>query len=626
MNKHYNIIVIGAGHAGCEAAIAAARMGCSVLLLTMYLDSIALMPCNPSIGGPAKGHIVREIDALGGVMAEATDASTRHIRWLNTSKGAAVRTLRAQCDPRKYSDFYRHTLLTTENLTLFQAEVTDLCVENETVKGVKIKTGQVFEADCVILATGTYLASEIFIGLTHHKSGPLGLVAATPFARSLKNLGFTTGRLRTDTTPRLLESSINWDILDKQRSLDEPQAFSHFNRDSVKKTYNEMVCGITRTNEATHETIREYFNQSPLYTEALLSKGPRYCPSIDDKILRFPEKPSHPIFLEPISGSSGEVYMQNFSTSMCMEAQWNSVKTIKGCEAAKIVRPGYAIEYEYIFPTQLLTNFETRIVKNLFTAGQINGTSGYEEAGGQGLLAGINAALRVKEEEAFVLARHESYIGILIDDLVTKGTNEPYRMLTSRAEYRLLLRHDNATERLSDKGYSIGLLGKEKYEQVLRFREEEKTCRDFLTETKILMNTGNNSRLTEIGSSPLEESVTAENLLRRPEVSWNFVKDITKSGIDDEVGQKVEAELKYEGYISRQKNQVKKFERMEKLKIPRSIDYEKILGLSDEGRTKMKQANPETLGQASRIPGVPPSDIQLLWIAIEKSHALGAKS
>ena len=623
MNKHYNIIVIGAGHAGCEAAISASRLGASVLLLTMYLDSIALMPCNPSIGGPAKGHIVREIDALGGVMAEATDASTRHIRWLNTSKGSAVRTLRAQCDPRKYSDFYRKTLLNEPNLTLFQAEVTDLLVESGTVKGVKIKTGQVFEADCVILATGTYLASEIFIGLTHHKSGPLGLVAATPFARSLKNCGLECGRLRTDTTPRLLESSVNWDILEKQHSLTEPQAFSHFCRDKAKKVYDEMFCGITRTNEATHEAIRKYFNQSPLYTEALLSKGPRYCPSIDDKILRFPEKPSHPIFLEPISGTSGEVYMQNFSTSMCLEAQWESVRTIKGCEEAVILRPGYAIEYEYIFPTQLTSNFETRNIKNLFTAGQINGTSGYEEAGGQGLLAGINAALRVRGEGEFILGRHESYIGILIDDLVTKGTKEPYRMLTSRAEYRLLLRHDNATERLSDKGHEIGLLSDEKFAEVLRFREEEKRCNDALTEAKILMSEENNKILESLGSSPLAESVTAQTLLRRPEISWSNVKQLAKLNFDDEVGQKVEAELKYEGYISRQKNQVKKFERMEKLRIPEKIDFGAIVGLSDEGRTKMSNSRPSTLGQASRIPGVPPSDIQLLWIAIEKSHQRG---
>lgn len=613
----YDLIVIGAGHAGCEAALAAARMGARTLLICLYLDSIAMMPCNPSIGGPAKGHMVREIDALGGECAAAADDATRHLRWLNTSKGAAVRTLRAQCSPRRYSDHYRAALLSEKNIELHQAQAAELVIERGEARGVKIKTGQIFYADCVILATGTYLDSKIHIGMTCHKSGPLGMVASTEFARSLRKSGLEIGRLRTDTTPRLHFDTIDWDSLDCQRSIAEPQAFSHF---GPKRVYDEMICGLTRTNAETHRIIKKYFSESPLYMGRLDTEGPRYCPSIDDKIMKFPEKDTHPIFLEPISSEGREVYVQNFSTSMCLEAQFESIKTIKGCEHAHILRPGYAIEYDFVIPTQLNPWLETKPVKNLFLAGQINGTSGYEEAAAQGLIAGINAALRVKGEEPFVLRRDEAYIGVLIDDLVTKGTGEPYRMLTSRCEYRLLLRHDNAAARLCGAGRRVGLLSDEKYGRFRAMAEAGEDEEIRLEGLKIPPTAEVNEKLAAISSSPLDEGISAKNLLRRPEVSWAFIAALTGSELDPEYGEKIANELKYEGYISRQQRQVEKFRRMEQLKIPAYIDFGEIRGLSAEGGGKLEKIRPATLGQASRIPGVPPTDIQLLWVAIENGR------
>lgn len=617
INEKYDVIVIGGGHAGCEAALAASRMGARTLIVCLYLDSIAMMPCNPSIGGPAKGHIVREIDALGGECAAAADASTRHLRWLNTSKGAAVRTLRAQCSPRRYSDHYRSALLLQKNLDLHQAQVSSLIVSEGCVKGVKIKTGQSFFAESVIIASGTYLDAKIHIGLTSHKSGPLGMISVSDLSGDLRKNGIETGRLRTDTTPRLHYDSIDWAALDCQKSIEEPQAFSHFGE---KKVYDEMICGLTRTNAKTHDVIRKYFESSPLYTGRLGTKGPRYCPSIDDKIIKFPEKDTHPIFLEPITSEGKEVYVQNFSTSMCLEAQFESIKTIKGCEHAHILRPGYAIEYDFVPPTQLYPWLETKAVKNLFLAGQINGTSGYEEAAGQGLVAGINAALRVRGDEPFTLRRDESYIGVLIDDLVTKGTEEPYRMLTSRCEYRLLLRHDNAAERLCKKGFEAGLLPEEKYARYLAAAETEDREKARISAFRIPPSDEVNDRLSETGSSPLAETMSAADLLRRPEVDWRFIRDLTGSAAPGEILEKIANELKYEGYIERQRRQVEKFRRMEQLKIPKYIKYGELTGLSAEGRGKLEAISPSTLGQASRIPGVPPADIQLLWVAIERGR------
>jgi len=618
INDEFDIIVVGGGHAGCEAAMASARMGMHVLMLNLNLENTAMMPCNPSIGGPAKGHIAREIDALGGEMAAATDYATRHLRWLNTSKGPAVRTLRAQCDPRKYSDYYRLALMRCPNLEVHQAQVTDVAIENGHVTGVKIKTRQTFRAKAVILTTGTYLGSKIHIGLTCHKSGPLGQVAGTDLSRSLKASGLEVGRLRTDTTPRLKLDTIDWDSLERQESLREPESFSYF---SEKKVYNGMFCGITRTNKETHDTVRKYFSQSPLVQGTLgEKKGPRYCPSIDDKIIRFPEKDSHPIFLEPITPESMEVYMQNFSTSMCLEAQFESVRTIKGCEHAHILKPGYAIEYDFVPPTQTQPWLETKAIKGLFLAGQINGTSGYEEAGIQGLIAGANAVLSIRGEEPLILGRDQAYVGVLIDDLVTKGTEEPYRMLTSRCEYRLLLRHDNADKRLAPAGHSLGLLSDEKWSILnRRWREmDEETIR--ISNFRIQTSDKVNDLLHKYNAAPIAENVTAFDLLRRPEVSWDAVAELTSSVIDRELGERIAIECKYKGYIERQMHQVEKFQHMEKLRIPQDFDYAAVGSLSAEGRQKLIKTAPHTLGQASRISGVPPADIQLLWVAIESRH------
>lgn len=622
-DEKYDIIVVGGGHAGCEAAIAAAKLGAKTLMLNLYLDSTAMMPCNPSIGGPAKGHIVREIDAIGGVMAEAADFSTRHLRWLNTSKGPAVRSLRAQCDPGKYTQFYINTLYACPNIEVHQAQVTELVIKNGEAAGVKIKTGQTFYARAIILCTGTSLGSKIHIGLTNHKSGPLGMVAGTTLSRSLRSTGLDIGRFRTDTPPRLKIDTINWDILEKQESLEEPEAFSYFGE---KKKYSGMFCGLTRTNTQTHEVIRKHINQSPLVNGELSGrKGPRYCPSIDDKLIKFPEKETHPIFLEPVSPANFEVYMQNFSTSMCLEAQFEAVATIKGCERAHILKPGYAIEYDYLNPLQMYPWLESKKIKRLFTAGQINGTSGYEEAGVQGLIAGINAALILRGEKPLVLGRDKAYFAVLIDDLVTKGTEEPYRMLTSRCEYRLLLRFDNADERLSETGHNIGLLSDEKWNILQKRRSILEQEIERLKHYKIRSSDTVNEMLKKEGAAAIFEGITALNLLRQPNVSWEIISKLSGSRVDKEIGAKIAVRSKYEGYIDRQLRQVEKFAGMEKLHFPSNFNLSAVTGLSAESRQKIETIQPATLGQASRISGVTPADIQLLWVAIEAQRRMKEK-
>jgi len=619
MKERYEVIVVGAGHAGCEAALAAARMGCSTLLLNLYIDNMALMACNPSIGGPAKGHLVREIDALGGEQARATDASTLHIRWLNTSKGPAVQTLRAQCDSRAYHSAYLNAVERTPNLDLFQDIVTEIVVSKGRVRGVKTRLGLTFPGEIVILATGTYLGGRVHVGLVNFPSGPLGQMPATELTKSLVKAGFEVGRLKTGTTPRIHAASVDWASLEPQESASEPLAFSHWSQPRIHVGH---ACYQTRTTPRTHEIIRGALDRSPLFTGAIEGVGPRYCPSIEDRVVRFPDRDSHIVFLEPVGGQTAEIYMQNFSTSLPFDVQVEMVRSLPGCENARFLRPGYAIEYDFLPPTQLFPWLETRIVRGLFCAGQINGTSGYEEAAAQGLLAGINAARTLRGEEPVVLGRGEAYIGVLVDDLVTKGTQEPYRMFTSRCEHRLILRHDNADRRLAPIGRKLGLIDDDRW-RVLEARwealEAEKAR---LERTRILPTEENNALLRQAGTVPIEMPVPALELLRRPEVTWDLLQAMaeTPSSLSADEAATLQTEIKYAGYIEREKRAVERLERIERVAIPEGFDYDSVTGLSSESRGKLSRFRPLTLGQAGRISGVTPADVQILWVAVKAYH------
>lgn len=621
----FDIIVVGAGHAGCEAALAASRMGEKTLLLNLYLDNMALMACNPSIGGPAKGHLTREIDALGGEQARATDATTLHIRWLNTSKGPAVRTLRAQCDLGAYHRWYKKACEVQPNLYLRQEQVTDLWVEKGRARGVRTQLGTVYEAPCVILTTGTYLGGKVFIGTASFPSGPLGQMAATELTMSLKEAGLETGRLKTGTTPRIHAKTVDWKSLDLQESDPEPLRFSHWGQ---KKRYEGFACYLTRSTEETHDIIRSNLDRSPLFTGVIKGVGPRYCPSIEDKVVRFPDKTSHMIFLEPVARESAEIYMQNFTTSLPFDAQVKMVRSLPGCGRAWIMRPGYAIEYDYLPPTQLHPWLESKIVEGLFCAGQINGTSGYEEAGAQGILAGINAVLRRRGEAPLVLERSQAYAGVLVDDLVTRGTEEPYRMLTSRCEFRLLLRHDNADRRLAPIGRRLGLIDDERWVELQRRWKAMEDELKRLEERVIHPGEKTNALLTAAGSSPIKEPVKAAELLRRPEVTWDLLAELDPppEPIDEEISGAVAVKIKYKGYIERQKNQVERMNKMERVLLPPGFDYDSVPGLLSESRQKLKKMRPATLAQAGRISGVTPSDLQILWVALERSRRKGGNS
>lgn len=614
-NYNYEIVVIGGGHAGCEAALAASRMGCRTLLLNHNLDNTALMPCNPSIGGPAKGNLVRELDALGGEQALAADASTLHLRWLNTSKGPAVRTLRAQCDLRGYATWYERALASVPNLFVYQGMAAEIVVEDGRVVGVVAVTGEMFSAARVIVASGTYLRGVVHMGLVHFPSGPLGQMPAGGLSDSLVQAGIELGRFRTDTTPRICRNSIDWASLKLQPSDPEPEAFSHW---SEKRRHEGYVCGVTRSNERTHEIVRGAFDRSPLATRAIESKGPRYCPSIDDKILKFPDRESHPIFLEPIGRESREVYMQNFSTSMPPGVQLEMIRSLPGCENALMLRPGYAIEYDYVVPTQLEPWLETRAARGLYCAGQICGTSGYEEAAALGLMAGINAALSLRGGAPLVLERDRAYIGVLIDDIVTRGTDEPYRMLPSRCEYRLVMRHDNADDRLCDIGREAGLLDDARWRRVVERRRATERERERISCLRVPANERTNALLRRMGSSPLTEPAAAIDLLLRPEIAWKDLTRLIESDLDPELGTKIETEAKYAGYVERENRRVRRLSSMERLVVPAGIDYAKIGGLSAEAAEKLARTLPRTLGQASRVPGVNNVDIQLLQITIER--------
>lgn len=622
MEERYDVIVVGGGHAGTEAALAAARMGASTLLLNLSLDNTALMACNPAIGGPAKGHLTREIDALGGEQALATDASTLHIRVLNTSKGPAVRTLRAQCDLVEYHTYMKRVLESTSSLRVFQALVTGLLVSGGRITGVVTREQVCFEAPRVILTTGTYLGGKVHIGLVHFPSGPLGQVAAGELPEDLRRHGFEVGRLKTGTPPRIHAATVDWKSLVPQESEEEPLCFSHWNEG---KLHEGAACYLTRTTAKTHEIIREALGESPLFTGRIEGVGPRYCPSIEDRVVRFPDKESHQVFLEPTARNSAEIYMQNFSSSLPFWAQERMVRSLPGCEKARILRPAYAIEYDYLPPVQLTPWLETKRVGGLFCAGQINGTSGYEEAGAQGILAGINAVLTLRGEPPVVLGRSEGYVGVLVDDLVTKGTKEPYRMLTSRCEHRLVLRHDNADRRLAPLGRRLGLVDDLRWSRLLlkwkKLDDELKRLRSI----RVPPSPEVNRLLRGAGSSPLSESVTAEELLRRPETDYALLARIVPPGepLEREIRERVEIEVKYAGYVERQERACERFARMERVEVPPRFEWRSVSGLSSEALQKLEMVDPRTLGQAGRISGVTPADLQLLWISLERRRRGG---
>jgi tRNA uridine 5-carboxymethylaminomethyl modification enzyme len=613
----YEVIVIGAGHAGCEAALASARMGCKTLILTINLDMVAFMPCNPSIGGPAKGHVVREIDALGGEMGRNIDKTYIQLRMLNTSKGPAVHALRAQADKHLYSQSMKLTIESTENLSMKQGMVEELIVEDGQCKGVITKTGAIYHAKAVIVTTGTYLRGKVILGELIYESGPNNQQPSIHLSDSLRGLGFDLVRFKTGTPPRVLKDSIDFTSTEIQPGDEQPQHFSFDNQDADPK--EQIPCWLTHTSEETHDIISNNLHRAPMFTGVIEGTGPRYCPSIEDKIVRFNDKPRHQIFLEPEGKTTSEYYVQGLSTSMPEEVQLQILRSIPGLEKVEMMRAGYAIEYDSIVPTQLKPSLETKLIQGLFTAGQINGTSGYEEAAGQGVIAGINAARKVKNLEAIVLDRSQAYIGVLIDDLVTKGTNEPYRLLTSRAEYRLLLRHDNADSRLTAIGYDIGLVTEVRYQKFLMKMNLLQQEIERLQITKVKPTEMVNSKLRDVRSSEISNSTDLTTLLKRPEVNYELIHELSPSPVSltSEIKNQVEITIKYQGYIDKQLIEVNKLQRMEKKKLPDSIIYEEIYGLSIESRQKLAKIRPLSIGQASRISGVTPADISVLLVHLE---------
>lgn len=619
---NYDVIVVGAGHAGSEAALAAARMGNKTLLITISLEMVAFMPCNPSLGGPAKGVVVREIDALGGEMGHNIDKTYIQMRMLNTSKGPAVRALRAQADKHAYHRQMKWTMEKEPNLTLRQATVDDLIVEDGVCKGVITNTGAKYGAKAVVLTVGTAARGKIIIGELQYESGPNNSKSATKLSECLERLGFDLERFKTGTPPRINGNTINYDETEEQPGDEAPHHFSFDTPDSDYLAISDQIsCWLTYTNPHTHDIIRNNLDRAPMFSGVIKGVGPRYCPSIEDKIVRFADKDRHQLFLEPEGRDTDEYYVDGLSTSMPEEIQQQMLHSVKGLEHATLMRPGYAIEYDVVAPYQLRPTLETKKIKNLYTAGQTNGTSGYEEAAGQGLIAGINAALRVQGRDPFVLKRSDAYIGVMIDDLVTKGTKEPYRLLTSRAEYRLLLRNDNADLRLMGLGHQIGLVSDERYQKMLDKKQAIADEIKRLEAIRLKPGSAADDFIQSQGDHALKDSITAANLLKRPYVDYDRLLDFVpapENTLNRQEKEQVEIQLKYSGYIKKEEVRVNRLKRMEAKRIPDNIDYNDIEGLATEGRQKLDKIRPETLAQASRISGVNPADLAILSVYIQQ--------
>lgn len=617
--ENYDIIVVGAGHAGVEASLAASRMGCKTLLATINLEMLAFMPCNPSIGGSAKGIVVREIDALGGEMGKNIDKTYIQMKMLNTGKGPAVRALRAQADKALYAQTMKQTVEKQENLTLRQAMIDEILVEDGKVVGVRTATNQKFSAKSVVITTGTALRGEIILGDLKYSSGPNNSLASVTLADNLRDLGLEIGRFKTGTPPRVKASSINYEKTEIQPGDEQPNHFSFMSRDEDYIT-DQVPCWLTYTNTLSHDIINQNLHRAPMFSGIVEGVGPRYCPSIEDKIVRFADKERHQLFLEPEGRYTEEVYVQGLSTSLPEDVQVDLLRSIKGLENAEMMRTGYAIEYDIVLPHQLRATLETKVIAGLFTAGQTNGTSGYEEAAGQGLVAGINAALKVQGKPELILKRSDAYIGVMIDDLVTKGTLEPYRLLTSRAEYRLILRHDNADMRLTEIGYEIGLVDEERYAIFKKRQMQFENELERLDSIKLKPVSETNKRIQELGFKPLTDALTAKEFMRRPQITYAVATDFVGCAdepLDSKVIELLETEIKYEGYIKKALDQVAKMKRMEEKRIPPHIDWDDIDSIATEARQKFKKINPETLGQASRISGVNPADISILMVYLE---------
>ena len=613
----FDIIVVGGGHAGCEASLASSRLGHKTLLVTGNIKNIADMPCNPSIGGPAKGILVREIDALGGEMGINTDKSHIQLKMLNTKKGPAVWALRAQADKITYPKEMLKTLKSQENLEILEAIVDDLLVKDQKVYGIKLESGEEILSKIVILTTGTYLKADILVGSERHPGGPHGEKEAKNLSDNLRKLGLNIQRLKTGTPQRIEKSSIDYSVLEREDGDNVLRTFS-FDTKPLYKIEDQEPCYLTYTNEVTHQIIKDNLNKSSMYGGYVKGIGPRYCPSIEDKVVRFADKERHQLFLEPESLYYDDIYLQGFSTSMPHDIQEKMVHSLKGLEHAVIKKYAYAIEYDAIDPLEMKASLENKIIENLFTAGQINGTSGYEEAAAQGLMAGINASLKLRNKEPLILQRDEAYLGVLIDDLVTKGTKEPYRMLTSRAEYRLLLRHDNADLRLCEYGHEVGLIDEDRYKKFLKKKENIQALLNDLQMKKI--TTKEKNIMEKLNTSPLLDGITLYDLLKRPEINIQMLKDLDliNNSYSEEVLEQVEINIKYEGYIKKALKEADKLKQMENVKIPEDLDYNLVLNLASEARQKLDKIKPITLGQASRISGVNPSDIAILSVYLKR--------